>query len=171
MMKAPVVFSHPARALWSEPQDAPTFAAPRDPRMRVLVVEDDPVQALLLTLMLERLGVAPTLVTDGTQAIEAVQSASYALVLMDYRMPRLDGVEATRRIRAWEREAGRSPTPIVAVTASGMASERSRYAEAGMNDVVLKPFSAQNLADLVSRHGALRTSVHTPLFTTHGVPS
>lgn len=170
-MKAQAVFAPAARALWSEPHDAPTFSAPRDQRLRVLVVEDDPVQALLLTLMLERLSVVPTLVTDGAQAIEAVQTGSYALVLMDYRMPLVDGVEATRSIRRWEREAGRSPTPVVAVTASGMPSECSRYAEAGMNDVVLKPFSAQGLADLVSRYGSSRTSVHTPLFTTHGVPS
>ncbi|MGY4826974.1 response regulator [Sphaerotilaceae bacterium SBD11-9] len=159
----------PVRAmLWHERQDAPTFAR-HDPRARMLVVEDDPVQALLLTLMLERLNVAVTLVTDGQQAVQAVQAQRYDLVLMDYRMPTLDGIEATRRIRAWERAARRLPTPIVAVTASVMVDERSRYIEAGMDEVVQKPFSVQKLSELVAHHGA--RAPLAPSFITQGVPS
>jgi CheY-like chemotaxis protein len=158
------------RPLWRERHDAPTFLAGEQPG-RVLVVEDDPVQALLLQLMLKHLGVASTLVTDGAQAIEAVKKASYALVLMDYLMPGINGVEATRSIRCWEREAGRAPTPIAAVTASGMTDEQQRYFEAGMNDVVLKPFSASALAALVARYGPTGSGAHTDSLNTPGTTS
>ncbi len=141
--------------LWQERHDAPTFAA-GSRRPRVLVVEDDPVQALLLTLMLEHHGVEATLVTDGVQAVESVKAGVYTLVLMDYRLPVADGIEATRRIRHWEREHHRAPTPIIAVTASAMAQECEAYRSAGMDDVILKPFSACALADVLARHGAAR---------------
>lgn len=141
--------------LWHERHDAPTFAA-GSRRPHVLVVEDDPVQALLLTLMLEHHGVEATLVTDGEQAVEAVKAGLYTLVLMDYRMPVANGIEATRLIRGWEREHHRVPTPIIAVTASAMAKECAAYRAAGMDDVILKPFSARALADVLARHGCAR---------------
>jgi CheY-like chemotaxis protein len=168
----PMALQHPARRrpLWRELHDAPTFLA-GERQGRVLVVEDDPVQALLLQLMLEHLGVASTLVTDGAQAIEAVKKSPYVLVLMDYLMPVTNGVEATRNIRRWERETGRSPTPIAAVTASVMVNERQRYVDAGMNDVLLKPFSASALADLVARHGLARCGAHADSLNTHGARS
>lgn len=145
----------PRRPLWQERHDAPTFAA-GSRRASVLVVEDDPVQALLLTLMLEPHGVEVTLVTDGAQAVEAVKAGVFSLVLMDYRMPVADGIEATRRIRRWEHEHHRAPTPIVAVTASAMVEECKAYRAAGMDDVVLKPISASALADVLAHHGCAR---------------
>ncbi len=148
--------------LWREPGDAPTFTAGQA-TPHVLVVEDDPVQALLLTLMLEHLGVAPSLVTDGAAAIEAVKTHRYALVLMDYLMPVTNGIEATHQIRRWEHDNGRAATPIVAVTASAMHDERARYVEAGMNAVMLKPFSAGTLAELVSRFAPTRAQARTPV--------
>jgi CheY-like chemotaxis protein len=151
------------KPLWREPYDAPTFTAGQA-APHVLVVEDDPVQALLLTLMLGHLGVAPTLVTDGAQAIEAVKTHRYAMVLMDYLMPVTDGIEATRQIRHWEHDHGRTPTPIVAVTASAMHEERARYVEAGMNAVLLKPFSARDLAELVARFAPTRAQARTLMF-------
>jgi CheY-like chemotaxis protein len=126
-------------------------------RLRVLCVEDDPVQALLLTLMLDRLDVESTLVTDGAQAVAAVQVGRFDLVLMDYRMPVCNGVDATRSIRQWEREVGRVHTPVIAVTASGMAEERAACRDAGMDDVILKPFSARALAEALVRHGATKS--------------
>lgn len=141
--------------LWQERHDAPTFAA-GSRRPHALVVEDDPVQALLLRLMLQHHGVETTLVNDGGQAIEAVKSGRYTLVLMDYLMPVANGIEATRLIRLWEREHHRTPTPIVAVTASVMAKDCAAYRAAGMDDVILKPFSARALADVLARHGCAR---------------
>jgi CheY-like chemotaxis protein len=138
--------------LWVERYDAPTFVA-GSRRASVLVVEDDPVQALLLTLMLEHHGVDATLVTGGVQAVEAVKSGAYTLVLMDYRMPDINGIEATLRIRRWEQAQQRLPMPIVAVTASVMSQECEAYRAAGMDDVLLKPFSAHAVADVLARHG------------------
>lgn len=157
--------------LWREPYDAPTFVAGAEPGPRVLVVEDDPVQALLLTLMLRHLGATPTLVTDGAQAIEAVKADHYHLVLMDYLMPVTDGIEATRCIRQWERDTGRAATPIAAVTASAMHDERQRYVESGMNAVILKPFSARTLGELVGRYSPTQAHALTPLSYPHGALS
>lgn len=153
--------------LWRELRE-PLAVAAASRRSRVLVVEDDPVQALLLTLMLEHLGVVYTLVTDGAQAIEAVKTASYSLVLMDYLMPVVNGVEATRGIRRWERDIGRPRTPIAAVTASAMPNECQRYIEAGMDDFIPKPFTTQGIAALLARHGASPAGVRAPLFSRHG---
>ena len=95
-----------------------TMPVPLGHQVRVLVVEDDPVQALVLLTFLERLGVSALHVRDGAQALAAAQADDFALVLMDYLMPQVDGVEATRMIRAWEESTGRRRLPIVAVTAS-----------------------------------------------------
>jgi CheY-like chemotaxis protein len=156
--------------LWREPYDAPTFAA-GECSLKVLVVEDDPVQALLLSLMLKHLGVSFHLVSDGAHAIEAVKTNSYALVLMDYLMPITNGIDATRSIRRWEHDAGLAPTPIVAVTASAMSTECQRYREAGMNDVLTKPFSASTLATLLARHHPAWPGEGAPAFTLSGVQS
>jgi CheY-like chemotaxis protein len=119
--------------------------------MRVLVVEDDPVQGMLLMLFLERFGVTASLVTDGEQAVSAVRSGAFTLVLMDCLLPVADGVEATLAIRRWERICGRAPIPIVAVTASCMKEQCQRYLDVGMDRVLRKPFSAREFGELM-RH-------------------
>ena len=129
-----------------------SMPAPLGHGVRILVVEDDPVQALVLMLFLERLGVVATLVSDGDRAVDAAQSHPFSMILMDYLMPTTNGVEATRAIRRWERAAGRKPVPIVAVTASAMKDECKAYLDAGMNDVLAKPFSARDLRDLLMRY-------------------
>lgn len=126
--------------------------APLDGSVRVLVVEDDPVQALVLTLHLERLGIAATQVSDGAHALDTVRSQEFAMVLMDVVMPLTNGIEATREIRAWEKAHGHPRVPIVAVTASAMQDECRSYIEAGMDEILVKPFSARALHDLVLRH-------------------
>jgi CheY-like chemotaxis protein len=156
--------------LWREPYDAPTFSTSRHEH-RVLVVEDDPVQAMLLGLMLKHLGVSFHVVNDGAHAIEAVRAGPYALVLMDYLMPGTNGIDATRSIRRWEQDAGLPPTPIVAVTASVMSAECQRYREAGMDDVITKPFSAHTLASLLTRHHPAWPGVQRPAFNHSGVAS
>jgi len=101
-----------------------------------------------------------------------VQRASYALVLMDYLMPVTNGIEATRCIREWERKTGRPATPIAAVTASAMPSECRRYFDAGMNDLLLKPFTATALAALLLRYQSAQPSALViPQFTRHGATS
>lgn len=120
--------------------------------VQVLVAEDDPVQALVLMSFLERLGVSAVHVRDGHQAVAAARAGGFAMVLMDCLMPRLDGIEATRRIRAWEEAAGCRRLPIVAVTASAMKDECETYLAAGMDEVLVKPFAARELRELLMRH-------------------
>ena len=129
-----------------------TIPAPLRDAMRVLVVEDDPVQGLVLMLFLERFGIDARLVTDGQQAVTAVKSGAYTLVLMDVLLPVIDGIEATRAIRQWERAAGRVPLPVVAVTASCMRDECESYVAAGMDRVLRKPFSVRECAELMLRY-------------------
>jgi len=122
------------------------------PDMRVLVVEDDPIQALLLLSFLERLGVGVQHVVDGMQAVAAARRDGFALVLMDVQMPQVDGREATRMIRAWEQVAQRARLPIVAVTAGAMQEECEGCMAAGMDAVLLKPFTVHALRQVLMRH-------------------
>ena len=96
----------------------------RDGNNHILVADDNPVGQLVATANLKALGYRVQVVADGAQAIEAVANGQFAAVLMDCQMPVLDGLDATREIRKWERKLGRSPIPIIAVTASAMRSDR-----------------------------------------------
>jgi len=119
--------------------------------LRILVVDDNAVNRRLCELMLRRLGYGPESAVDGQEALERQQILDPDLILMDVQMPRLDGLEATRRIRA---ATGRPQRPwIVAVTAFSSAEERQAALQAGMNDVLAKPLKAEALqASLVAAH-------------------
>jgi signal transduction histidine kinase/CheY-like chemotaxis protein len=112
----------------------------------ILIADDDAVNRMLATAVLERLGAMVTNVSDGQQAVEAFARAAFDLVLMDCQMPELDGYEATQRIRA---SGHRPTTPILALTANAMAGDRERALEAGMSDYVTKPFKAASLREKV----------------------
>ena len=120
---------------------------------RVLVVEDNEVNAMVVRGMLEQMGVNAELAVDGQKALACMNQAAYDLVLMDCQMPVLDGWEATRIWRAREARLRQSPrVPIVALTASAAAGERERCLEAGMDDYLSKPFTREALGDLVDRY-------------------
>jgi len=107
-------------------------------RPRVLVVEDNHVNQMVAVGMLENAGYAADVAADGVEAVEAlVPGHGFAAVLMDCRMPRMDGFAATRAIRAQE-EPGRR-VPIIAMTASALEGERERCLESGMDDFLTKP--------------------------------
>jgi signal transduction histidine kinase/DNA-binding NarL/FixJ family response regulator/HPt (histidine-containing phosphotransfer) domain-containing protein len=119
--------------------------------VRVLLVEDNPTNRLVAQAMLGELGgVAVITAYDGIGALESFRDAD--LILMDCQMPRLDGYEATRQIRAIERSEGREPMPIVALTAHALDEERRRCFEAGMNDFLVKPVFLGDLAATLRRH-------------------
>jgi signal transduction histidine kinase/ActR/RegA family two-component response regulator len=105
---------------------------------RVLLVEDNEVNAMLAGEILRQVGLAVERVSDGAQAIEAVTRGGFDLVLMDVHMPVMDGLEATRRIRRLAGPVGR--IPIVAMTANAMKSDEEACRAAGMDDFVSKPF-------------------------------
>ena len=130
-----------------------TSAAPVARPGRVLVVEDNEVNALVVRGMLEQMGIAAELAVDGEQALARMCARAYDLVLMDCQMPVLDGWEATRLWRAREtRLRQKQRVPIVALTASAAAGERERCLEAGMDDYLSKPFSREALGGLVDRY-------------------
>ncbi|WP_049974006.1 CHASE domain-containing protein [Azospirillum sp. B4] len=121
---------------------------------RVLVVEDNPTNQAVAALTLRKAGYAVTVVEDGAQAVAAHARDRYDIVLMDVQMPVMDGVEATRRIRAAETAEGRPRTPILAMTANAMAGMSADYAAAGMDDCVYKPFRHQQMLKVVDRWSA-----------------
>lgn len=112
---------------------------------RILLVEDYSPNILVATATLEHLGYSCDVAQDGSQAIVKFQERRYALVLMDIQIPGMDGIETTRRIRAYEQAAGQERTPIIAVTAYAMVGDRERCLEAGMDDYITKPFDPEQL--------------------------
>jgi CheY-like chemotaxis protein len=119
----------------------------------VLVVEDDDVNALIIAAYLERLGLRVIRAHDGIEAQTLALRGPVrpALVLMDCQMPRMDGHVATRRIRAQEAALGLAAVPIVAITASLTEIDVQRCRADGMDDVLGKPFTAQQLAAVLQR--------------------
>jgi CheY-like chemotaxis protein len=142
-------FSLPARPVEPvTPGPRPTGRALRR-GARILLVEDDPIARHVVRRLLEGQGLVVDAVTDGQAGVDAWSARPYDAVLMDCQMPVLDGYEATRRIR--EREAGSRRTPILAMTASVMASDSDRCREAGMDDFVAKPIDPEVLRDVLAR--------------------
>lgn len=116
--------------------------------LSVLLVEDNPVNQTVIEAMLRSLGYQVTLVADGAQAVSAVQRESFAAVLMDCRLPIMDGYEATRRIR---KLAAMGQVPIIALTANALQGDREACLQAGMNDYLAKPFKRAELQELLDR--------------------
>lgn len=113
----------------------------------ILIVEDNPVNQLIITKMVKAMGFATLTANDGLQALEALENSTPDLILMDCQMPHLDGYEATQRIR--NRTDNKATIPIIAVTANAMARDRERCLAVGMNDYLKKPISKQTLEDKI----------------------
>lgn len=132
------------------PEATPSPAEqPDESPLRVLVVEDDKVNQLVVMGMLRQMAHRGDCVADGIEALEALTRGSYDVVLMDIRMPNMDGIEATQRIRHQTGPVAR--IPIVALTANATTEERLRCAEAGMNDFISKPFRRAELETMLQK--------------------
>ncbi|MFC3609186.1 ATP-binding protein [Stutzerimonas tarimensis] len=119
----------------------------------VLVAEDNQANLMVITAMLERMGLAVESVSNGRAALDYLRSGGRAcLVLMDCQMPLMDGFEATRQIRAWEQESGRVALPILAMTAGVFEEDQQRCREAGMGGCVPKPIDFRRLASELQAH-------------------
>jgi PAS domain S-box-containing protein len=118
---------------------------------RILLVEDNLTNQQVALGILSKFGLRTDTALNGAEAIQALGSVTYDLVLMDVLMPVMDGMEATRRIRSGESAASHPRIPIVAMTAQAMGGDRERCLEAGMDDYVSKPVSPRALADVLSR--------------------
>jgi two-component system, sensor histidine kinase and response regulator len=130
------------------PVAAPPSAPPAAAAGQVLVVEDNLVNQKVAVALLEQLGYSVEVARDGIDALDALARRRYDVVLMDCQMPRMDGYEATAEIR---RREGDHHTPIVAMTASAMASDRERCLAVGMDDYVAKPVRREALASVLHR--------------------
>jgi CheY-like chemotaxis protein len=121
---------------------------PGQPECRILIVEDQLENQLLLTELMKRLGVSVRLAENGEQGVAMFKSWHPQLIWMDWRMPLMDGLEATRRIR--ELPGGRE-VKIVAVTASAFMEQRKEIFTAGMDDFVRKPYRANEIYECLFR--------------------
>lgn len=146
---------------------APVDAGDRP--VRVLVVEDSPVNQALAAHQLNRLGHEHRILGTGGEAVELLRTAAgdpapFDIVLMDWNLPDMDGLEATRRIRADEAATGRTRIPVVAVTANAMAGDRERCLGAGMDDFLAKPVTMDELGVTVQRWttGTRASDEHPP---------
>jgi PAS domain S-box-containing protein len=116
-------------------------------RLRVLIAEDNPVNQMVAVRLLQRMGHDVHVAEDGQQAVAAIAHSGYDVVLMDCQMPNMDGYAATRAIR---RLAGGRHVRIVAMTASAIPEERRRCLDAGMDDYLVKPVDAHQLANALA---------------------
>lgn len=124
---------------------------PGEPTCKVLVAEDNPLNAQLALAILGFADCHVTAVENGAKALEAIQSTTYQLVLMDVHMPEMSGIEVTKRVRQAERDGGLPALLIVGVTASAMVHEIQQCIDAGMNSIMIKPVSVSELLSLVAQ--------------------
>jgi two-component system sensor histidine kinase BarA len=120
------------------------------PGLRVLVADDSEVNREVADAALRRFGIAARFVEDGLQAVAAAEREVFDLILMDGSMPGLDGFEAARAIRAREAQTGQPRVPIVALTAHVVGTAADAWREAGMDDVVHKPFTLARLGSVIA---------------------
>jgi signal transduction histidine kinase/CheY-like chemotaxis protein len=139
---------HPALSR-NQGQAGPTVFAD-GASLRILLAEDNQVNQMLVTAILARAGARADVAGNGLEALEAMRSRAYDIILMDMRMPELDGLAATRRIR--ELGGAAAQIPIIALTANASQEDRRLCLEAGMNDFMPKPIDANDLIQKISLH-------------------
>lgn len=130
-------------------------------KARVLLVEDNPVNQEVAMIALEQLGCTVDVAFDGLQAVDRFKSQSYDLLFMDCQMPNMDGLTATRVIREYERAHHKSPTPIVAMTANALPTDRDKCLEAGMSDYLSKPVRRLDVINILNMH--LKSATQIPV--------
>ena len=128
--------------------DAASRSTDHAETIHVLLAEDNPVNQLVAVRMLERLNCRTDLANDGVEAVTMGGQFSYDVIFMDVQMPNLDGLEATRRLRA---TATGKDVYVVAMTANAMLGDRERCIEAGMDDYLSKPVTPANLRQALER--------------------
>jgi CheY-like chemotaxis protein len=120
---------------------------------KVLVAEDNAINRNVMQRMLDRIGFTGNIIMaqDGQEAFDLFKSNDFAAVLMDCNMPHVDGLSSTKMIRNYERENGRNPVPIIAVTASATKTQRLECFSAGMNEFITKPVIMSSLREMLQR--------------------
>lgn len=115
---------------------------------RILLVEDNAINTLVATAMLEQFGITPDCAENGIIALQKLDQASYDLVFMDIQMPEMDGYTATKAIRQQDRTA---TLPVIALTANAIDGDKQKSIQAGMNDYMSKPFRAEDLLHILEK--------------------
>jgi two-component system sensor histidine kinase/response regulator len=137
-------------------------------RMKILLVEDNRVNQVLATRILEKQGHHVIIAGNGLEALEIFRSDTFDLVLMDVEMPEMDGLEATRAIRENEK-AGAKRLPIIAMTAHAMSGDREKFLTAGMDAYISKPIDARQLVEMIDayvpRRVSLQQEMHSEITT------
>jgi CheY-like chemotaxis protein len=127
-------------------------------RGRILVAEDNAINLLVIRTVLEKAGYQVVSVGNGRDAIARLETEHFDLVLMDISMPGMDGIEATRAIRARKGDSSiQSEIPIIAISAHSMKGDRERFLQAGMNDYISKPFVRETILTAVETHSRSRS--------------
>jgi PAS domain S-box-containing protein len=120
-------------------------------RARILLAEDNHTNQLVAMGILKKLGVRADVVSDGNQALQALKTTAYDLVLMDVQMPEMDGLTATRLLRSPDSTGLDRSIPVIALTANSMKGDQERCLAAGMDDYLSKPIDPQALADMLNK--------------------
>ena len=134
-------------------QEAAATAASLQPK-HILVADDSPENRLLILTYLKKSPHKVEACENGKLALELFKTDVWDLVLMDMQMPEMDGYTATREIRKWEQAGGRTPTPIVALTANALSEDEGRSREAGCTDHATKPIRKAKLLDIIAQYPA-----------------
>ncbi len=117
---------------------------------KVLLAEDNLVNKKLAVRLLEKAGLKPATASDGLEVLKALENGDFDMILMDVQMPRMDGIEATKKIRDVEAITGKH-MPIIALTAHAMKGDRERFLEAGMDDYLSKPLNPKELFEVIAK--------------------
>lgn len=131
----------------SQTYNAKKFTGSRS--LSILVAEDNEINQTIIQSILGKMGHETTVAADGVEAVEAIEASDFDLVLMDIRMPKMSGPDATKRIRRMD--GFKSAIPIIALTADVMADNRQSYMDVGMNDCVGKPIDQAELAIAINK--------------------
>jgi CheY-like chemotaxis protein len=121
-------------------------------QQHILLVEDTLVNQQVAKKLLNKWDFAVTIAENGQRAVDLYQAQEFDLVLMDIQMPIMNGLEATRHIRAHEQRLGLPRTPIIAITANAMQADNDACLASGMDDFIAKPFRADDMLAAIQRH-------------------
>jgi CheY-like chemotaxis protein len=139
----------------SKPELSSTTIGTGDP-LRILLVEDNKDNQMLFRAYLKKLHCTVEIAENGAAGLEKFSAGSFDLVIMDMQMPVMDGYTATRAIRQWEKDQGRNPTPIVALTANAIAQTAEKSLEAGCTVHETKPIHKAQFIELICHYAGGR---------------
>ncbi len=145
---------------WNKQSSEPVLRGQRTGK--ILVAEDNPVNLLVAEEYLRGLGYEVVSAIDGTEVIREFENQEFAAVLMDCEMPKMNGFQATRWIREWERNHPERRTPVIAVTANASARDREECLNEGMDDYLTKPITRGALAEILDRHASSHRQASEP---------